>query len=707
MIVSPKQLETLQNDVMAAIDRCVARITRKISQFALEEIVLPPSGPFRDRRFSYEFQPFVRLWFELIESGAFCRYAVVGPTQTGKTLSCLVIPAMFHLFEMNESVIVGIPQMDMAMDKWTRDFLPAIKASRYAELLPDAGTGSKGGKFESITFKNGATLKFMSAQGGDEKRSGFTSRILLMTEVDKYDAASETSREADPVTQMIARLDAFAVEDSIIYMECSPSIEEGRIWTEYINGSEARIALSCPHCDHFVTLEREHLIGWSDATSEVEAREGACFACPQCGHEWTEEERAEANRNAVLVHKGQSVTPDGKIHGPLPKTLTAGFRWNVANSLFKPAADIGGVEWKARFAPDEENSDKGVCQFYWAKPAKATITDQTPLDVSTLLDRMHPDGRGIVPATCELVTVGCDLGGHLCHWTAMAWDAFGRGFIIDQGRIVVPQATLGLEVGLMEAMRELREMCGRGWLRSGDGAPIIPDEVLIDSGWKTPIVYDFIRETGGNFRPCKGLSVSGEAVEYNRPKSTGAIVRWIGDGWHIARLKDDAIDLVEIDADEAKSTLHARLSSMSSAPGAITLFHVDRSDMQEVEWRRRFVRQLTAEKSTQEFVKRRGMVTRWTKIRQDNHWLDSTALALVAASISGVSVAEADPRSVSVPRDEPAAPVATPVSTPVAVVRAPAPVRPVAHISQEMSRDAAVRESSVRTVRSGWIRRSS
>lgn len=691
MIVSPKQLETLQNDVMAAIDRCVARITRKISQFALEEIVLPPSGPFRDRRFSYEFQPFVRLWFELIESGDFCRYAVVGPTQTGKTLSCLVIPGMFHLFEMNESVIVGIPQMDMAMDKWTRDFLPAIKASRYAELLPDAGTGSKGGKFESITFKNGATLKFMSAQGGDEKRSGFTSRILLMTEVDKYDAASEKSREADPVTQMISRLDAFAVEDSIIYMECSPSIEEGRIWTEYVNGSEARIAQQCPHCQHFVTLEREHLIGWSDATSEVEARDGACFACPQCGHEWTEEERAEANRKAVLVHKGQSVTPDGKVHGPLPKTLTAGFRWNVANSLFKPAADIGGVEWKARFAPDEENSDKGVCQFYWAKPAKATITDQTPLDVSTLLDRMHPDGRGIVPATCELVTVGCDLGGHLCHWTAMAWDAFGRGFIIDQGRIVVPQATLGLEVGLMEAMRELREMCGRGWLRS-DGVPVVPDEVLVDSGWKTPIVYEFVSETGGSFRPCKGLSVSGEAVSYNRPKSTGAIVRWIGDGWHIARLKDDDIDLVEIDADEAKSTLHARMSCGLEAPGAITLFHVARTDMQEVEWRRRFVRQLTAEKSIQEFMKGRGMVTRWTKIRQDNHWLDSTALALVAGSISGVSVVDVDPSG-----ETPA------IASPAVVIPAPV-IRPVV-ISQEMS--PSVREATIRTVRSGWIRRSS
>jgi len=688
MIVSTKQLETLRNDTMAALDRCMTRMVRKISQFALEEIVLPPSGPFRDRRFSYEFQPFVRLWFELIESGAFCRYAVVGPTQTGKTLSCLVIPAMYHLFEMNESVIVGIPQMDMAMDKWTRDFLPAIKASRYAELLPDAGTGSKGGKFESITFKNGATLKFMSAQGGDEKRSGFTSRILLMTEIDKYDAASETSREADPVTQMIARLDSFAVEDSIVYMECSVSIEAGRIWSEYTTGSQGRIATPCPHCRNHVTLEREHLIGWSDAQNEVEARQHACFACPECGHEWTEAERAEANRNAVLVHKGQSVTPDGVVHGPLPKTLTAGFRWNVANSLFKPAADIGGVEWKARFAPDEENSDRGVCQFYWAKPPKATITDQTPLEVASLIDRMHPDERGVVPLCCELVTVGCDLGGYLCHWTAIAWDAAGHGYVIDQGRIVVPQATLGLEVGLMEALRELRDMCSRGWMRA-DG-PIIPDEVLIDSGWKTPIVYEFIRETGGNFRPCKGLSVSGEAVSYTRPKSTGAIVRWIGDGWHVARLKDDDIDLVEIDADEAKSTLHARLSCEPTAPGAITLFHVTRTDLTEVEGRRRFVRQLTAEKSTQEFVKGRGMVTRWTKVRQDNHWLDSTALALIGGSISGVSVIDVDPSG-----EAPAVPA------PVA----PAPPMRPAVISQEMS--PSVREATIRTVRSGWIRRSS
>lgn len=636
MNIWPEQIETLRNEVASAFALTSERIIRKISEFATQEITLPPTGPFGEQRFDLDRQPFNRLLFDLIESGSYCRIAVVGPTQTGKTLTAVVIPALYHLFELRENVVCGIPHQKMAYDKWEQDFLPVIKASRYADQLPVTGKGSRGGQFESITFRNGATLKFMSAHGGDENRSGVTSRILVMTEIDKYDVASEKSREGDPVTQMIARMDAFSTTQTLVYMECTPSIAEGRIWVEYTNGSAGRIMTQCPHCYEFVCLERENLVGWQDAQNEIDARDRAAFACASCGALWTDDQRVEANKNARLVHRGQTITPDGVIHGDAPRTLTAGFRWNAANNLFRPAADIGGREWSARYSPNETSSDKSVRQFMWAMPAIAEITDQTPLNVAAVLDRTHAEPRGVIPANCNEVTVGLDLGGWWCHWTAIAWAARARGYIIDYGRISVPQGTLGLEAGLMEAMRQFRDMCGRGWLR-GNGEVIVPDENLIDSGWQTSRVYEFIGETGQPFRPCKGLSVAGEEVHYNRPKSTGAIVQWIGDGWHIARLKDDGIYLVEIDADVAKSTLHARLNCDTAAPGAMTLFHVDRSDLAAVEERRTFVRHLTAEKSTTEFKPGKGTITRWKKIRQANHHLDSTALALIGGSINGVS----------------------------------------------------------------------
>jgi transposase InsO family protein len=66
-----------------------------------------------------------------------------------------VIPILYHLFELEETVICGLPDMDMASDKWRENLLPAIQSSRYRELLPKSGGGSRGGKVESIQFGNG------------------------------------------------------------------------------------------------------------------------------------------------------------------------------------------------------------------------------------------------------------------------------------------------------------------------------------------------------------------------------------------------------------------------------------------------------------------------------------------------------------------------------------------------------------------------
>ena len=39
-------------------------------------------------------------------------------------------------FRLGETVICGLPDMDMAADKWREDILPAIERSRYRDLLP-------------------------------------------------------------------------------------------------------------------------------------------------------------------------------------------------------------------------------------------------------------------------------------------------------------------------------------------------------------------------------------------------------------------------------------------------------------------------------------------------------------------------------------------------------------------------------------------
>src|SRR5262249_41212324 len=150
-------------------------------------------------------------------------------------------PVLYQLFEAGETVIVGFPDMNMGNDKWMNDFLPVIAASRYRDLLPTGGEGSRNGKIKSsVRFRNGAELRFMTAGGGDGKVSGFSSRVLSVTEADKMDESGESSREADRLKQLEARTEAYP-ESKLIFLECTVSIEEGRIWQEYTKGSAAKI----------------------------------------------------------------------------------------------------------------------------------------------------------------------------------------------------------------------------------------------------------------------------------------------------------------------------------------------------------------------------------------------------------------------------------------------------------------------------------
>jgi hypothetical protein len=138
---------------------------RTLRDFAEAEIVIP-DGPFEGRRFHCDRQPFTRLWFD----GRWNRKFAPGCTQSGKSLTGFVIPILYHLFEMQETVIAGVPDMDMAADKWREDILPVIARTKYPELIPSKGPGSRGGKFDAIQFLSRAIRRKPAQEEQDDGR---------------------------------------------------------------------------------------------------------------------------------------------------------------------------------------------------------------------------------------------------------------------------------------------------------------------------------------------------------------------------------------------------------------------------------------------------------------------------------------------------------------------------------------------------------
>ncbi|WP_461506336.1 terminase gpA endonuclease subunit [Rhodopirellula baltica] len=612
-----------------------------MGQWVEDEIVLP-NGPFAKQRYRHHRHPVSRLYFDAVDSGLWSRVAATGPTQNGKTLMCYVAPVLYQLFELGETVIVALPSIDMANDKWTEDFLPVIEASQYRHLLPSSGEGSKGGQVKrSIKFRNGAVLRFMTAGGDDKSRSGFTSRVVAFTEVDGMDEASASSREADKVEQIEARTQAFGRTGKRVYMECTVSYETGRIWREYQGGTCSRIVRPCPYCGEFVSPEREHLHGWQDAESEEEAAEKGQFVCPACSHPWTESDRSAAANDSVLIHRGQSIDRAGVISGDLPRTQTLGFRWSGIDNPFQSSGDLGAAEWLASRDRDKENAAKKMLQFVWCMPYEPPEVDLTPIEAEELEQRTADLKKGVVPDETTAIVVGIDTGKRALHWTALAIGESTGGHVIEYGEQPVDSDRLGVHRGLVEALGELRQYFDDGW-SDQSGKRFVPSQVWVDSGYSEHrgAVYEFCADENAKrelnfgsqvYRPTKGYGEGQRGTKrYVDPSGKRTGMLFIGTQYHIARVLKNGrtvpnVALVHMSSDYWKSELHQRLAMPADSPLAVTFYeaasHAEHAG---------FAEQLTAESQIEQFVRGRGEVVKWERVRRKNHYLDSTYAALCA-----------------------------------------------------------------------------
>lgn len=592
-------------------------------QFVEEELRLS-TGEFQGRLFRCDRNPFTGQWFDAIDSKQWSRHFATGPTGSGKTVIAHISPILYHLFEMRETVLCGVPSLDIVADKWNEDLLPAIEATRYKELLPRSGPGSRGGNVSRIQFLNGATLRFMTGGGNDKTRAAFHCRVLCVTETDGFDEVGTTSREATKLDQLEARISSRP--DAVSYFECTVSTDDGRTWKEYKGGTQSRLAVRCQHCRAFVTPGREHLVGWKDAPDILAARELSRLACPECGAIWSEDDRAGAQRDMRLLHEGQSIDKNGAVAGDAPRTDTLGFRWTAANNLLIPIGQIAQKEWKAARDPDEENSEKKIRQFVWALPHESDTIDLTEINWRDVAKRSTSEPQGLVPSDATTLAVAVDLGKRISHWVALAIRADGSPHVVDYGVLLVHSDEMAEEAAIRAALRDFKDQyCNNGWVQNGK--PRLPDMQMVDSGKWTQTVYDFCREAGPDWMPVKGFGED-QRRKYTDPRKRDERVLFVGDNYYIARVPARRTRLVHVDANQWKLQLQSRLRTPMDTAGAMTLFQA------KPENHANFAKHCTAERQTQRWEPGEGEVIEFIQVHPQNHWGDATAMASVAADFA-------------------------------------------------------------------------
>lgn len=619
---------------------------RSIEQFAEEEIVLT-SGPHAGLKFRTDRHPVAKLIFAEVESGRWPRMFFTGPNQDGKTLMCFIIVVMWLLFERCERVVLGVPNMDIAADKWNLDLRPAIVSSRYEDLLPEKGGGARGGTPSTIEFKHGPVLRFMTGGGDDQSRASFTAPNVVVTETDGFDEVGSSSREGTKFAQLEKRNLAYDDDEKLTLAECTVSTEAGRTWYEYTSGTQSRIAIKCPHCSEFVTPGREHFSGWQNAESEFEAAELAAVHCPSCGAAWTNDERLEANTHAVLVHKGQTVTKEGKVEGDPPKTSTLGFRWDCINAAVKKdrMAAVAKQEWKAANLADGEAADtaeKDLRQMHWVVPAKSRTSDVRAIEAVALQRRMLGTlEAGVVPDDVEFLTLGVDVGKWLLHWTLLGWRPNASPHVVDYSRVDVPSSSMAEELSIPNALHQLKDRVDAGW-QTKEGRKLFPVLALADAGWFQWTVLNTVSPWGEPWFGSKGYGVDQrKSGEYKR--DTGSKRLDSGEACALIQLKEGH-QLWEFDADYWKGWLHNRMTTPMGEPGAFSLFYSPKQNEHLA-----FVKHHTNERQVEDFVE--GVMRKlWRNpTHLPNHWFDASVLASVAGHIAGARLFTPEPVAVTPP----------------------------------------------------------
>lgn len=258
--------------------------------------------------------------------------------------------------------------------------------------------------------------------------------------------------------------------------------------------------------------------------------------------------------------------------------------------------------------------------------------------------------QGELPEGCTVLVHGVDVGKYWLHWVVRAFRPNGTGFTIDYGRQAVHGTKRGSEEGLDRALRaevlrrvaEFRDMPYSQSIRE--------TLTLVDAGFRTEAIYAACLEAGLGVMPVMGFGKSAGCVRisWNEVQKSTEEKKPICDGAFYSQkvISGRRFWLVCANADKWKAWEHDRWMTARDNPGCMFLWGqpAESGDRYSADERGHgaYAEQICAEVETEELVKG-AMVRRFTSKHQENHWLDASYYADVAAAIRGVRIVTSAP----------------------------------------------------------------
>ena len=283
-------------------------------------------------------------------------------------------------------------------------------------------------------------------------------------------------------------------------------------------------------------------------------------------------------------------------------------------------------------------------------PPEESFLQQKGLTASRIQQQTNGFEKGIIPRGCTLLTQGMDVRKSAMHWVVRAWklDEYGclaTGHTVDYGIQDVWGTKVGSDEGVDAAI--IRSVLARNEqmqefpYRTEDGQVVPVGMTLIDSGWRNEAVYAACRQLGLGWLPSKGFGQSPgcAAPNFSAPLRSTADKK-TGDRWFRQRQANGTF-LICIDADFWKNWEQDRWLCDPEKAGAMFLYGPFARDDSFGRTNRQahtaYSQHLVAEMEVEDLVK--GVLKRFWRIKShNNHWLDASTLADVAASMTGMKL---------------------------------------------------------------------
>ena len=450
-------------------------------------LYLPPElAAGRGSKYSSANAPYQREPLRVLSNPATRRMALMWASQLGKSL-ILQAHIGWRVHLRPRPMLMVQPTIEFA-EAWSKERLAPIAAETpvLRERLSDPKSRTSGNTLRLKLYPGG----FLAIVGSNAP-SGLAGRSIADVDLDEVDRFEPSAGTEGDATSLAERRQA-VFGDALTVVTSTPGNRgESRIEPEFMEGDQRHFMVPCPHCQH----EQELLWGAKDAPFGLkwdhDKPETAQYLCAGCGA------LIDEMYKPWMLERGRWVAraPDH----PFPSFYL--------NGLYSPFAGSTWAHHVRTFLKDRHNPEKFkvfvntvLCET-WEEPGER-------IESHTLIQRLddYPQnerGHEMLPEGVAVLTAGVDVQGDRLEVRVWGWGAGESSWLVrveqipgDPGRA---PGTKGSPWDRLDALR-------RDVYLHASGATMHVDRWMIDSGYHTKQVYQYVRErvSEGAFA-CKGM----------------------------------------------------------------------------------------------------------------------------------------------------------------------------------------------------------